>query len=94
MIVIDGESTATETFYFIAHPCGDKDKVTVIDLSYSVDYKRSDWDTINDNNFTCHKEAIEYGRAIADKFNLKYELFNSRYNESLNETLHLILVIE
>ena len=76
-------------FYFIVHPSGDQKRITVIDLSYSVDYERSDWMAVNDDNFSCHKEAIEYARALAEKYNLKYELFESRYNSALNEHLSL-----
>ena len=80
-----------DLFYFIAHPQGDKSRVTVIDLSYSVSYERSDWDAANSINFTNPDEAIKYAKAIADKYNLKYELFNSRYDESTSEVLNLEL---
>lgn len=75
----------TENFYFIAWPKGDRSSITVIDLAHSVDYEREDWATVNDLNFSTPDEAITYARGLAEKFGLRYELFESRYNQDLNE---------
>ena len=74
-----------DTFYFLAYPSGEKDKITVIDLAYCVDYERSDWCNVNDMTFYSHTEAINYARNLAKKHGLKYVLFESRYDHSLNE---------
>lgn len=75
----------TENFYFIAYPKGDRSSITVIDLAHSVDYEREDWATVNDLNFSTPDEAITYARGLAEKYGLRYELFESRYNQDLNE---------
>lgn len=77
-----------DVFYFIAYPSGDTSKVTVIDLSYAVSYEREDWATVNDKDFTEHTDAIDYCRALAEKYNLEYIPFNSRYNSEYNEPKH------
>lgn len=74
-----------DTFYFIMHPCGDKTKIQVCDLSHVVSYQRSDWACVNDRNFSERDEAIAYARALAVKYEFTYVPFESRYDSSLNE---------
>lgn len=74
----------TNTFYFVAF-IDNKEALTVIDLDHAVSYQRSDWNVVNDENFYVRDEAIEYARKLADKYNLRYELFDSRYDSSLSE---------
>lgn len=77
-----------ETFYFVAY-VDKRTALTVIDLAFVVDYERSDWDCVNDENFHDRDEAIHYARKLAAKYGLEYRLFDSRYDESLNEHLFL-----
>lgn len=80
----------SETFYFVAYV--DKgETLTVIDLAHCVDYERDEWSVVNDENFHDHLEAIAYARALAAQEGLKYRPFDSRYDSSLNEKLHLTL---
>lgn len=82
-----------DTFYFVIHPRGDKSKVKVVDLGYSVSYQKNEWDCINKETFTDCKEAISYARKIAHKYNLQYQFFESRYNSDLNEKTHYHLTL-
>lgn len=77
-----------DTFYFIAY-VNNRKAVTVIDLAYVVDYERRDWDIVNEETFEDRDEAIFYARRLAEKYGLEYQLFESRYDESLNEYLVL-----
>jgi len=80
-----------KTFYFVAHPRGDKTTLTVIDVARALSYERNEFDAVNDIDFDDHNEAIDYARVLASVHDLKYEMFDSRYNEDLNEKLQLIL---
>lgn len=80
--------TRHDTFYFIAY-VQNRQALTVIDLAYVVDYERRDWDIVNDEIFKDRDEAIFYARRLAQNYGLGYRLFESRYDESLNE--HLVL---
>jgi len=75
--------------YFLCYPKGDRSKITVIDLHPLVSYERDDWINVNDSTFSTAEEAIKEGRKIAKKYNLTYEMFESRYNESTSEKLIL-----
>ena len=76
------------TFYFIAF-VDERQALTVIDLAYVVDYEKNDWDVASDEIFQKPDAAIEHARKLAKKYELRYELFDSRYDESLNERLVL-----
>ena len=76
-------------FYFVCYNNMKRTSVTVVDLDYCVDYERSEFDYVNAENFDNHLDAISYAKQIAEKYNLDYELFDSRYDESLNEYLEL-----
>lgn len=77
----------SDTFYFLAY-CDERASVTVIEMAHSVDYQRNDYDFVNDRNHDNRNEAVIYGRDFADRHNLKYKLFESRYDSSLNEYLY------
>ncbi|MHD0644115.1 hypothetical protein ACYPKM_00595 [Pseudomonas aeruginosa] len=77
--------------YFIVFSDAERRSITVIDLQESVSYERNDWATVNEENFSTHLEAIAYARALAAKYGLRYELFESRYNRELNEEVALTL---
>lgn len=81
---------SNETFYFVAF-VRNRQALTVIDLAYTVDYERNDWDAVNDENFHDPDTAIRYARKLADKYGLEYQLFDSRYDSSLSERLSLSL---
>lgn len=76
--------------YFIIYR-KDRAALTVIDLHPSVSYERDEWDCANDENFGSPEEAIEYCRALAEKHNLEYEPFESRYDSSTNEKIQITL---
>jgi len=78
---------ATGTFYFVMHPGGDRSAVQVVDLSHNCSYERSEWLAVDDINFNDRDKAIVYARGLAQKYGLRYELFDSRYDERLNERL-------
>ena len=73
--------------YFLVYPRGDRTRITVIDLSQYVSYERGDWDNVNSDTFYSPEEAIVAGRDIAQRHNLSYELFESRYDSSSSEQL-------
>lgn len=77
-----------EKFYFVVYINRGED-ITVVDLGRNVDYQREDWHTISKVDFTSPDKAIAYARAVSKEHNLGYELFESRYHESLNECLEL-----
>lgn len=77
-----------ETFYFIAY-VQKRQALTVIDLAYSVDYEKDDWDVACNETFQEPEAAINYARKLATKYGLEYKPFDSRYNESLSERLYL-----
>lgn len=74
----------TDTFLF-AMFMNDKTAMEVVDLSHACDYERNDFGPVNMRNFNDHQEAIAYTRALALKFGFKYNLFDSRYDETENE---------
>lgn len=76
--------------YHIVYPRGDKSRLTVIDMQNSVSYELSDYSLAYKDEFLTSKEAISVARKLAEKYNLKYDLFISRYgNESEIEYLTL-----
>lgn len=81
-------AASNETFYFIAF-VNNRQALTVIDLAYVVDYERNDWDVASAETFQERDTAIQYARKLAEKYGLEYQLFDSRYDESLNERLFL-----
>lgn len=77
--------------YFMVHPCCDKSKITVVELSPAVSYQRGEWDNVNDMTFHGEqgkKEAITYARKLAKKYSLVYCCFESRYGTG-DEKLYL-----
>jgi len=77
-----------EQDYFIAY-INDRKAVTVIDLSFCVNYEKDDWDVVegdNGKNTTVLPEAIINARNFAKINNLEYEPFESRYHSCLNES--------
>lgn len=81
---IEMEENEDNTFYFVVF-VHNNSALTVIDLSHSASYERSDWAAVNDKNFHDRDEVILYARKLATKYKLKYEPFRSRYNSALNE---------
>lgn len=78
-----------DTFYFVVYAKDDNgDKsVTVIDLSHSVSYERSDWDCVSDVNHDDLREALDSARALSILLGIPYIVFDSRYDDSLNERI-------
>lgn len=79
---------SNNTFYFVIY-ANDKTTVKVVDLASCVDYERSEFPAVNNENIYDRDEAIQYARSLADEHGLKYELFESRYDKDLNESLIL-----
>lgn len=79
----------SDTFYFLCHPCGDRTKITVVDLGHNVSYQKNDWDVVNSNEFDNAKDAIMYGKRLAIKYRLEYQPFESRYGEEVEDGLYL-----
>lgn len=77
------------TFYFVIYSSLDRSSIKVIDLAYCVSYERDEWPAMSQENFRSPDEAIVYARALAKKYGLVYEMFESRYNKELNEQLFL-----
>lgn len=73
------------TFFFVAYPCGDRSRATVIDVSYLCSYERGEYDAIDDNNFKTAPAAIEYAKAFVKLNGLRYEPFDSRYSSDFSE---------
>lgn len=61
------------------------EEVTVIDISQSSLHERDEFSPANELNYILPGLAISAGRDIAKHYGFKYKLFESRYNESLNE---------
>ncbi len=80
-----------EFIYFIANQGGDTSKITVIDLADVTVYERDQFSPVNDDNYHDLKEAIADAKAIANKYDLEYVQFESRYNSELNEKTQLTL---
>lgn len=79
-----------DRFYFVVY-IDDRKALTVIDLDYAVSWQVGDWDRANDETFTDHEDAINNAKALCDKYSLAYKLFDSRYDERLNENNFLTL---
>lgn len=71
-------------FYFVIYDEG-KTAITIIDISQSARHERGDWEAVNNEDFYDRDDAIVYARKLAEKYNLKYTPFTSRYNKDLNE---------
>ena len=78
-----------DVFYFLVFPQGDKNRITVVDLSYACSYERDEWINVNSDTFNYRDEEIPEARRIALKYDLKYELFESRYYSETDETNEL-----
>lgn len=74
-----------ETFYFVIFTNREETTLKVIDLAYSVDYQRNDWNVVDKKDFQDRDQAIAHAKDLALKHGLKYERFESRYNSALNE---------
>lgn len=72
-------------FYFIVYSGGDESVLTVIDLSNVASYERDQFSPVNEDNYYELAEAINDAKALAKKYSLRYERFESRYNSELNE---------
>lgn len=77
--------------YFIAFVGGEQSKVTVIDLAYETIYERNDFSAVNDDNYHDLDKALSDAKKLADKYDLEYVPFDSRYNKSLSEKRQLTL---
>ena len=76
-----------ELFYFICHPQGDKSKIKVIDEQQSLHYEKHDFALINDLEWDNVKDAIEYAKKLAEKYNLEYIPFESRCGHDEDEII-------
>jgi len=79
--------TQAGLFFFLCHPRGNTKIITVIDLSDACSYERDEWRCVTPHNYTDLQEAIADAQQLAAEFSWQYQLFSSRYNESLNEHL-------
>lgn len=75
----------TDTFYFLIRNSVLDRTISVVDLSYAVDYERDDWITVDEKNFVCAEHAIRWGRYIASVEGVPYKDFVSRYDHRLDE---------
>jgi len=66
-------------FYFLAFHCGDRSRITVVDLMNCVGYERNEWENVNENTYNHRDEAIKAAREIAKEHGLMYVPFRSRY---------------
>lgn len=82
---------ASEFIYFVVHPYSTRQTLTVVDLQDCVSYERDEWRTVSNQDFDNHLEAIAHAKALAAKYGMRYEPFESRYNSDLNECLNLNL---
>ena len=76
-----------QRFYFICHPKGDRSKLQVVDLQYTLDYEKDDWDVAVPTDFDNRTDAILWARSLAKGYGLTYNMFESRYDSELNEYL-------
>jgi len=87
----------SEVFYFIIYPRGDTGRVTVIDLSYAVDYERGDWAAVTPENFEDRDDAIKAARQLSVTYDKEYSMFKSRYggkDEYLGEFENNTLILK
>lgn len=71
--------------YFMCYPRGNESRVTVVDLREGSLYEIDEWRRPDDETFASRDEAIMHARNFAFNHNKEYVLFNSRYDESMNE---------
>lgn len=76
--------------YHIIYPKGDKSRLTVLELQNSTIHELSDYSLAYKDSFSTSAEAISVARKLAEKYNLKYSLFESRYGNN-SETEYLTL---
>ena len=71
-----------EVYYFLVYPRNNRSRITVVQLSrngYADD--KSDYEIVNDKEYEKLSEAMNSAKKIANKYNLTYEEYNSRYND-------------
>jgi hypothetical protein len=74
-------------FYILVHPRGDKSQIEVVDLASAVSWEASDYRRVTPHDYGIREEAILEARRLAQRYGLKYNLFESRYNPEDNEYL-------
>ncbi|OEE38298.1 hypothetical protein A1QO_02655 [Vibrio genomosp. F10 str. ZF-129] len=80
-----------EYFYFISFLGGDRSKITVIDLHNGTSHQREQFSPVNDRDYRDLNEALVDAKSLAEKYNLEYVLFDSRYEKRLSERKELSL---
>jgi hypothetical protein len=65
--------------YYIIYPAGDKTKLTVLFLSYTMNYEIGDYSLASRKEFNDKKEAIAHAKYLAVKHGLKYESDEPQY---------------
>jgi len=70
--------------YFVIYT-QNKTALTVVDLSPSARHERSEFPTVNDQDFYDRDEATDHARSLSEKYSLEYAPFESRYDNRLNE---------
>jgi len=73
--------------YFLVYPRGDMSYIAVVDLQSDLLYEKNDWKCVNNDVFISRNEAISTARDLSCRFNLKYQMFESRYDDASNEFL-------
>lgn len=73
-------------FYFLCYPKGDKTKITVIDMSENDRDEKTDFSLVNRLEWDNWNDAALYGISLAHKYNLEYEPFESRYNNTSEDS--------
>ena len=74
-------------FFFISYSGRDKNRITVIDLSYAADYERSEFNAVTEEDYYERNKAIIAARALADMYGKEYVMFESRYDSNSDEYL-------
>jgi hypothetical protein len=74
-------------FYILIYPRGDKSQIEVVDLAFAVSWEAREYCRATPHDYGDRKEAILEARRVAQRYGLKYNLFESRYNREDNEYL-------
>lgn len=85
--MLNSFSDTSDVFYFLCLVKDDNEefRIGVVDLSHAVSYKRNDYRTVDEENYSDLREAINEAHRFAKENNLPYEPFTSRYHSETSE---------
>lgn len=61
-----------DRFWIVIYPDGNRKELCLAEICIALDYEVSDYDLASEQRFWDKKEAIDYGKTLAERHNLDW----------------------